>query len=259
VLKVDVLRGTGAQYFVGDFDGTQFTNDAMPDEIKRVDFGEDFYAAQSWSDEPHGRRVWIAWMSNWHYANETPTSPWRGLFSIPRQLRLRRFAEGLRLVQQPVEELQKLTKSIYYGKNADIASINAQLAPMEMNVALEIDVEFMPGSARESGLKIRTGEGEATLVGYDAKSQELFIDRRLSGISSFSEHFAQMQRAPLLPEGGKISMQIFLDTCSVEVFARDGATVFSDLIFPTSQNLRLEFYACDGNMHLNTLDIRKLA
>ena len=259
VLKVDVLKGTGAQYFVGDFDGTQFTDDAANEEIKRVDFGEDFYAAQSWSDEPNGRRIWIAWMSNWHYANDTPTSPWRGSFSIPRQLHLQRFAEGLRLIQQPVAELQKLTKSIYYGKNADIASINAQLAALEMDAALEIDVEFMPDSARASGLKICTGEGEETLVGYDAELQELFIDRRLSGTSSFSDHFAEVHRAPLVPEGGKISMRIILDSCTVEVFGNDGRVVISDLIFPQSQDLRLEFYARDGNLHLNTLDIWKLA
>jgi fructan beta-fructosidase len=258
VLKVDVLKGTGAQYFVGDFDGTQFTDDAANEEIKRVDFGEDFYAAQSWSDEPNGRRIWIAWMSNWHYANDTPTSPWRGCFSIPRQLHLWRFAEGLRLVQQPVAELQKLTKSIYYGKNVDIASINAQLAVLKMDAALEIDVEFMPDSARASGLKICTGAGEETLVGYDAESQELFIDRRLSGTSSFSDHFAEVHRAPLVPEGGKISMHIVLDSCSVEVFGNEGRVVISDLIFPQSQDLSLEFYVHDGDARVDSLDIRRL-
>jgi len=259
VLKVDALRGIGAQYFVGDFDGTQFTNDASADEIKHVDFGEDFYAAQSWSDEPHGRRVWLAWMNNWHYANETPTSPWRGLFSIPRELRLRRFAEGLRLIQQPVDELNQLGSSIYHNKNVDIASVNARLAALEMDMALEIKIEFRRDSARESGLKIRTGDGEETIVGYEAELQELFIDRRLSGASSFSEHFGGVQRAPLVPEGGKIELHIFLDSCSIEVFADGGSTVMSDLIFPQSRSLRLEFYARDGNMYLNTLDVWRLA
>ena len=52
VLKVDALKGTGAQYFIGEFDGTRFINDAPDDQILRVDYGNDFYAAQSWSDMP---------------------------------------------------------------------------------------------------------------------------------------------------------------------------------------------------------------
>src|SRR6185503_11403082 len=105
VLKVDALKGTGAQYFIGEFYGTRFINDTTDDQILRVDYGNDFYAAQSWSDEPNDRRIWIGWLNNWHYANLTPTSPWRGLFSIPRELHLRQYPEGLRLIQKPIEEL----------------------------------------------------------------------------------------------------------------------------------------------------------
>ena len=259
VLKVDVLRGTGAQYFLGEFDGTQFTNDAPADEIKRVDFGEDFYAAQSWSDEPKGRRIWIAWMNNWHYANDIPTSPWRGLFSIPRQLSLQRFDEAWRLVQQPLAELQPFSKSIYYAKNAELASVNAQLAVLAMNMAQEIKVQFTPGTAAEFGLKLCTGDGEESIIGYDARSQELFVDRQRAGDSSFSDRFAGVHRAPLALQGGKINLHIFLDSCSIEVFADGGSTVISDLIFPQSQNLRLEFYAGEGNAKLDILDICSLS
>jgi fructan beta-fructosidase len=255
VLKVDVLRGIGAQYFIGDFDGTQFINDAAADVIRRVDFGEDFYAAQSWSDEPNRRRIWIAWMNNWHYANQIPTSPWRGVFSIPRQLSLRRFPGGLRLVQQPIAELGQFTTSIYDVENMDI---NAQLAALEMDMAQEIKVQVTLGTAKGFGLKLCTGDGEETVIGYETERQELFIDRRLSGTSIFSDQFADVHRAPLVPQGGKISLHIFLDSCSVEVFADDGATAMSDLIFPQSGHVRLEFYARDGNVQLNSLEIRKL-
>jgi fructan beta-fructosidase len=258
VLKVDVLRGIGAQYFIGDFDGTRFMNDAAPEVVRRVDFGEDFYAAQSWSDEPNRRRIWIAWMNNWHYANEIPTAPWRGIFSIPRQLSLRRFGETLHLVQQPLEELQQFTKSIYYAENIDIAGANAQLAALEMDMAQEIKVQVTPGTAAGFGLKLCTGDGEETRIGYETERQELFIDRRLSGTSTFSDQFAAVHRAPLVPEGGKISLHIFLDSCSVEVFANDGSTVMSDLIFPQSQNLSLEFYMHEGKATVDRLHIWRL-
>ena len=109
VLQVDSGRGhpwtgSGCQYFVGEFDGVRFRNDNPPETALWLDWGRDFYAAQSYAGVPDtdGRRIVIGWINNWMYANRTPTSPWRGAQSVPRQLQLKRFREGLRLVQQPV-------------------------------------------------------------------------------------------------------------------------------------------------------------
>ncbi|HJR80002.1 MAG TPA: glycoside hydrolase family 32 protein [Anaerolineales bacterium] len=258
ILKVDVLKSIGAQYFIGEFDGTRFINEAEADQILRVDYGSDFYAAQSWSDEPNNRRIWIGWLNNWHYANDTPTSPWRGLLSIPRELHLRRHPEGYRLVQQPVEELKQLRQSLYHITNSDIDAINSQLSEAKIDIAFEIQAEFVLGTAREFGIKVRTGKAEETVVGYDAQKQELFVDRRHSGDSTFSEKFPGVHRGPLPPEQGKIRMHIFVDGCSVEVFGNDGDVVISDLIFPDSQNARLEFYGRDGDVHVDRPDVWEL-
>jgi fructan beta-fructosidase len=258
VLKVDALKGTGAQYFIGDFDGTRFLNDATDDQILRVDYGEDFYAAQSWSGLQDGRRIWIGWMNNWDYANVIPTSPWRGLFSIPRELRLRKYPEGFRLLQQPITELRQLCQTLYHVIDTDIATVNTQLVDLKMDIAQEIKAEFAWDTAREFGIKICTSDTEETVIGYDTQTQELFVDRRYSGNSAFSDRFAGVHRVLLPPEGGKIRMHIFMDLCSVEVFGNDGHTVISDLIFPHSQSTNLEFYARVGDVHLKTLEIWKL-
>jgi len=258
VLKVDVLKGTGAQYFIGDFDGTRFIIDATDDRILRVDYGDDFYAAQSWSDEPNDRRIWVGWLNNWHYANLIPTSPWRGLFSIPRELRLRQYPEGLRLIQKSIKELTELRQPLYHANDTDIAAINSQLIELKMDIAGEIKVEFALGTASEFGIKICTGDAEETVIGYDSHLQEMFVDRQHSGDSAFSDKFAGVNRAPLTVQQGKIRMHIFIDSCSVEVFANDGCIVISDLIFPNSQNLSLEIFASDGDIYLNKVDVWKL-
>jgi fructan beta-fructosidase len=258
ILKVDALKGTGAQYFIGNFDGTRFINDARDDQIRRVDYGADFYAAQSWSDVPDGRRIWIAWLNNWHYANLIPTSPWRGLFSIPRELVLRQYPNALRLIQIPIEELKDLRQSLYHLADANIAAVNSELADLKMDIATEIQAELSIDAAGEFGIKICTGNAEETVIGYDAHAQEIFLDRRRSGDSSFAAEFADVHRAPLALEGGKIRFHIFVDSCSVEVFANDGLVVISDLIFPNAQNLGLQFYTREGDVHLNKLDIWKL-
>ena len=255
VLKVDVLKGTGAQYFVGDFDGTQFTNEAANDDVKRVDFGEDFYAAQSWSDEPHGRRIWIAWMNNWEYANLIPTSPWRGVFSIPRELGLRLEDGRFHLIQKPIDELQQLRRPLFHAGERELSQVNAQLSRLELNRALEISIELAFGHASEFGIALGTGPAEQTLIGYDLQAQEMFVDRRHSGDSSFSPAFAGVHRALLTPRERKIRLQVFLDTCTAEVFGNEGRAVISDLIFPDHGELSLQLYADEGDMHLHALDI----
>lgn len=40
-----------------------------------VDYGSDFYAENTWNDTPKGQRIDIAWMNNWAYAANVPTSP----------------------------------------------------------------------------------------------------------------------------------------------------------------------------------------
>ncbi len=95
MLDVDVnpgapLGGSADQYFVGSFDGTTFRNDNPKGLVLWADHGKDFYASLSWSDLPASdpRRIWIGWMSNWQYANQDPTAPWRGMLTVPRTLRL---------------------------------------------------------------------------------------------------------------------------------------------------------------------------
>ncbi|MFA5872569.1 MAG: glycoside hydrolase family 32 protein [Anaerolineales bacterium] len=258
ILKVDEQNGIGAQYFTGDFDGRSFINDAPSSSIFRVDYGNDFYAAQSWSDTPDGRRIWVGWLNNWAYANVIPTSPWRGLFSIPRELRLRKYPEGFGLIQQPIPELKVLRQPICPFTGIELAAVNAQLAELEPGISQEIKAEFTldTDTAHEFGIRICTGDSEQTVIGYDSQAQVLFVDRRRSGDeTAFSPEFAGLHSAPLSPEQGKIAVHIFVDSCSLEVFGNNGRVVISDLIFPDSRSAKLELYAIGADVQLNTLEI----
>jgi len=116
VLDVDVgagapAGGTGGQYFVGEFDGTRFRSDLPADApVRWVDHGRDFYASTSFSDLPESdsRRIWMGWLSNWEYAKVEPTPPWRGMQSVPREVRLVPAGDELVLAQQPVREVETL-------------------------------------------------------------------------------------------------------------------------------------------------------
>jgi fructan beta-fructosidase len=198
-------------------------------------------------------------MSNWQEANVTPTSPWRGAMTIPRALALRRFPGGLRLIQRPAAELTSLRGGHFGCAGLLVDETNAQLRASGMaGAALEIIADFRLAGATEVGLRIRAGRDEATVVGYDGCSQYLFVDRTHSGDSSFSADFPDRHTAVLPHDDGRIRLHLFVDCCSVEVFAGDGRAVISDLIFPAPDSTGLGVYTVGGEAMTERLDVWQL-
>ena len=106
VLLVSVLDGapgggSGMRWWVGGFDGSDFT----PEARGWLDHGRDCYAAVTYNDAPDGRRVMIGWLGNWAYARQTPTDGWRGAMTLPRDLTLVATDAGPRLRQTVAREL----------------------------------------------------------------------------------------------------------------------------------------------------------
>ncbi len=270
VLEVDIgsgaiAGGSGGQYFVGHFDGQTFTNDNPADLTLWMDYGADFYAGVSFSDIPEedGRRIFLAWMNNWQYAQDIPTSPWRSAQTLPRTLHLRNTEEGLRLVQIPVEETRKLRKKQLVNLEtqsvlgvAPIAGAKAEL--LEFEGTLEI-VE-----GQKAGLRIKHSASDGsdtdkeTLIGYDAGRQVLYIDRTRSGIDDFHEAFAAIHEAPLALQDGKLTLHVFIDRSSIEVFAGNGLISMTDRIFPESQTHILELWSEDGAVEATGVNVWEL-
>ena len=72
----------GMFYFVGAFDGAQFTSSGMP---HWMDYGTDFYAGITFSGLLE-QTIMMAWCNNWKYANEPSDNDWNGIMSSPRML-----------------------------------------------------------------------------------------------------------------------------------------------------------------------------
>ncbi|MNV99961.1 Levanase precursor [compost metagenome] len=86
----------------------------------------------------------------------------------------------------------------------------------------------------------------------------MFIDRLASGQVGFHQQFACRHEAPLQLDNGRVSLHIFLDSSSVEVFANDGKTVMTDLIFPASGSKELELFAEAGAAKIVSLEVDHL-
>jgi fructan beta-fructosidase len=249
--------GSGTQYFVGYFDGQTFTPEILlvsPREALWADFGPDCYAAVSWSDIPKsdGRRIWLGWMSNWEYAQEVPTAPWRNAMTIPRELSLRSTPQGLRLMQAPVRELERLRGHRYTFKVDSIKRANQWLRKKNIGSdSLEMILDLEPGHGGQCGLRVLKGPGEETLVGFDEVSKRVFVDRSRSGNVSFHEFFPGIHHAQTQTVDGRIRLHLFIDACSLELFVNDGEVVFTELVFPSPGSRQLELFsrASDAVIH----------
>lgn len=227
-----------------------------------ADWGRDFYAAVSWSDVPKedGRRIWIGWMSNWEYANDVPTSPWRSAMSIPRELLLRNTTQGIRMIQKPVGELAGI-RTRHHQIETDSADTSDKLRE-SITVSgelVEVIAEWKGGSNNEPiGLRIVTGPDEATVIRFE--NGKVALDRTRSGRVDFHPSFSGIHQAPVALDEGRLRLHAFVDTSSIEVFVNDGETVLTDLILPTAGGRTIELLpvAGGGSARLQHLEVWEL-
>lgn len=204
-----------------------------------ADYGPDFYAAVTWSDIPaaDGRRILIGWMSNWDYADKTPTAPWRGAMSVPRTLRLLSTPKGIRLAQEPVASLSDLQDGppqVFNGGSFSEAS-DWLSQHQELPALLDVKLTFTEvRGATPFQIALHTGPGESTIIEVNAGTGKITVDRSRSGAVGFHPRFGGRSAAPLQIEDGKVNVRFLLDTSSLEVFAQDGVSVLSNLIFPAT-------------------------
>lgn len=265
VLKVDAFEGhpcggSGAQVFIGDFDGVHFR---ASQPARWVDHGSDFYAALSWANVPaeDGRAVWLGWMNDHRYAAATPTQAWCGAMSLPRVLQVREDGDAMRLCQEPVAELRAARSGHWRRGPIRLGEGGTdEVVPLGAGDVLDLDVVWRPGSAGAFGLMLRCGEQELTRVGWDGARQALFVDRSLSGPGPDDAVYRTPQYAPLVAApDGTVRWRVVLDRCSVEVFADGGAVVLTNLIFPSPDSFGLKAFALGGAAELVSLECWALA
>ncbi len=201
--------GSATQYFVGDFDGHTFTCDHK--DTRWMDYGKDHYATVTFDNAPDGRRVALAWMSNWQYANEVPTKQFRSANSVPRDLDLFDYKGQTYCGVTPSKELLALR-----GKK--IAK------PTE---ACEIVVDVRG----TMNLTLSNTAGEQVELRYDKAANTFTMNREKSGDTSFSEAFPAETTAPVY--GNIKQLRIFIDRCSIEVFDAEGRMAMTNLVFPS--------------------------
>ncbi len=193
-----VLSAADGQYLLGEFDGRTFTPDAPKKE--QLWYGN-FYAAQTFSDTPDGRRIQIGWANGITF----PGEPFNQQMTVAVALSLCASPRGPRLFAQPVKELNALRKE---SCAIDAVAITAG-RPLTLDLAEAADVELALKTSGDARVVVDVGGNQFT---YNASEQTLTTGTI---------------RAPLALADGVLSLRVLLDRLSVELFAGDGALALS--------------------------------
>ena len=289
-----LFGGSATEYFVGDFDGKNFTC-ADAHEAKWMDYGKDHYATVTFSNT--GNRVLaMTWMSNWQYADLTPFKQNRGANGLPRELKLFELDNKYYIqegVAPEVMALRKETKelgNLTIEKEKDLAGIASG-----MNGAFEIEADVTADANGIAGIEIYNNKQERTLVYIDMKNRRIVTDRTESGLTDFGKYSEphhiekkwdkQRKEQSLLPARmvnainyknnfalatwaplnlcGKdkktFHVDIFVDKSSIELFVDGGRIAMTNLVFPIAPYENVKFYSQTGKSEFQNVKVHKLA
>ncbi|KAL6236853.1 hypothetical protein BDW75DRAFT_205460 [Aspergillus navahoensis] len=258
--------GSGNQYILGQFNGTHFLPDAESlheeGEANWLDYGPDFYAALVYNGLPEFQRTIVAWMSNWQYAEKVPTTVWRNAMTIPRRLGLKTIKGKVVVAQEPEEDWAAITSK---PKTTQFSSLPANstrnLGSLGKTLAANLTFSASDENASSFGISLLATQNftTETLIGYDFATKHLFVDRRASGNTSFDETFASVYRAPLDPaDDGTVTLRIFADWSSVEVFGGQGETTLTAQVFPPEGATYASLFARDGGVEDVLLSVSRV-
>lgn len=250
--------GSGTQYFVGDFNGKEFTLDPnfkkslTKEDGIWLDYGRDNYAGVTWSDIPKddGRRLFMGWMSNWDYAQVVPSEKWRSAMTLPRSLELVKKGLNYRLLSKPVAELEKNRQSTMGVSPTTVKDKYALPMANGLNPTqceLEFSVSLATSTADEFGLTLLNEKREMYRFGYRKSSKQFFCKRAATKGNLFSPKFAHDQEMALRKDKDPIiEFRIFIDRSSIEVFTDDGEVVLTEIFFPSEPFTEIELFSNGG-------------
>ena len=249
--------GSATQYFVGTFNGKEFVNES-PSKTKWMDWGKDHYATVTWSDAPDNRRIAIAWMSNWQYANDVPTSQYRSPNSVPRDLGLFTVGGETYLQSAPSPELQKL-RDISKKRSFRVNGTRTVKEMIPVNEgAYEIELSIKNLHADVIGFRLYNDKGEEVDMQYDMKENRFSMDRCKSGDVGFNENFPALTWTAVESGKNELKLHLFVDKSSVEAFGDGGRFAMTNQVFPSEPYNHIDFYSKGGAYKVDSFIVYRL-
>jgi fructan beta-fructosidase len=221
-----VLHAADGKYLLGLFDGRRFVPDRA--EKQTLWYGN-FYAAQTFSNVPDGRRIQIGWGQGVAF----PGMPFNQQMTVPCELTLRTTEDGVRMFAEPVAELERLRGEERSRSDVTVAAGSGE--PLAEGDLLDIVAEFEVGPASSFGLDLR-----GVRLAYDVGKGELACAGKV---------------APLAPIDGRIRLRVLLDRGSIEVFGNGGRVAMSIGVIPPESEHATRLFSEGGRTTVRSIDV----
>lgn len=226
-----VLTAADGKYRLGQFDGRKFT----PETEKLALWHGDFYAAQTYSDAPDGRRIQVGWGRDITF----PGMPFNQQMAVPCELTLRATPAGPRLHATPVAEVGGLWRSLQslipLGNTTE-----ETFADLRLDAEDGLDVSLQVGPGATGGFTVAPFGSK---VAYDAASRTLDV----AGL-----------RVPLDPDPAGVHLRILADRRSLEVFGNGGRVAVSRRVVRDPAARPLEWHHRGDDLRLQTIQVHGL-
>jgi len=236
----------GCQYYIGRYAEDHF----QPETHGRMTWVDnEFFAPESLVDD-RGRRIMWAWVFDRRSTEARQASGWSGELSLPRVLWL---GEDGTLRMQPAEELDRLRYNAQLREGLRVADGADLPVPDVQGNSLELELEMLPGSAAQCGVKVCCSPdgAEETSIWYDATDGTLNIDTRKS---SLKEGVKAVEAAPFaLRPGEPLLLRVFVDRSFVEVFANARQAMVRRIYPSRPDSVRIALFAHDGDVEVPRL------
>lgn len=195
-----------------------------------LDGGHDFYAPQTFT-AADGRRMLFAWMDMWESPMPSKPHGWAGALTLPRELTL--SCEG-NVLMNPARELTALR-----GEQQSFDAVSVRNQPQVLTDGVQelaLTLNVAASDAERYGIVI----GTAARLYVDNQTHRLVLER-------FSEDPGLCGcRSVPLPEADILSLRVFIDRSSLEVFVNQGEACLTSRIYPTDGQRSVTLFAEGG-------------
>lgn len=226
--KADLINGT-------------FTPIAKPIEF---DSGTDFYAPQT-TVLPDGRIILVAWMQMWF--RSIPTSylhhGYAGMMTLPREISV----VDNKLFQKPAREIYSLftTPTTIFNKPLNSLELIKEITGNSCYILLKTSYD------NEFSIALNKTNKQKTIIDY--KKGLLTFNRKKSGYEITGKDSTDANITQLkVFENSQLTLQIFVDKSSIEIFVNDRQTMsntyypfthdgYLDILSNTEKNIEISF------------------
>ena len=240
-----VMYGVSGDYLIGDFDGKTFTA-----ELGMFNYLQGkFFAAQTFNNVPShdGRRIQIGYVEIPGWVDIPDPGPlFNGMMGFPTELTMRTTANGVRMFNEPVKEIEELHQKAHKWEILTLEQANEALQQIDAGL-LHVKCEIENINAIAYSIIF-----DDDVLYYTLKPNIFLFNEDVPETESYQIKY--------LPELGsnKMFFEFIVDRTSLEVYVDHGrfTMVLPRKLNPENRGIR--FDAGDDGQEINDININKL-